>query len=501
MTAHAHLAVEVSLARPLADLRHAFGRTGSFLLDGAGAPPDKDDLARFALFGAEPFLTFRATRARTRGRRGGLRAHVVVEDARGRFEEDVDDALATLRALLVEHGAPPSTFLDRPLPLLAGAVGYVGYEVGQMLERLPCRARRSIGMPDIAFGFYRWILGTCARTGRAWLSVLGRGDTARDARADAEATRDDVLRRLRDVERLPRPATRAADARATSIDAVARLRARVDRDAYLARVGAAKRAIEDGDAFEICLTRALDAPFDADPWDLFAELRSRSPAPFAAILDLPEGAIVSSSPERFLRLDAARVAESRPIKGTRPRGATPEHDARLARDLAASPKDRAENAMIVDLVRNDLGKVCRWGSVEVPEAYAVEPYATVHQLVSTVRGELAPDRDAIDLLAACFPPGSMTGAPKIEAMSILEALEPDERGVYSGALGFVGFDGTMDTSVVIRAIVVKDGRAHVGVGGAIVADSDPADEHEETTHKATALAAALLRVGGAEAGA
>jgi anthranilate/para-aminobenzoate synthase component I len=238
----------------------------------------------------------------------------------------------------------------------------------------------------------------------------------------------------------------------------------------------------------------LEGTFSHDAWELFRELRRANPAPFAAWLDLPEGAIASSSPERFVRLDARRIAESRPIKGTRARGRTEKDDERIARELASSPKDRAENAMIVDLVRNDLGKVCRFGSVETPELYAVERYPTVHQLVSTVRGELAKGRDAVDLLSACFPPGSMTGAPKIEAMTILEGLEPVERGVYSGALGFIDASGTMDASVVIRSAVVRDGKVSVGIGGAVVADSDPAAEHAEALLKAKALAEAIANV-------
>jgi len=265
----------------------------------------------------------------------------------------------------------------------------------------------------------------------------------------------------------------------------------VSREEYLAKIVTARDHIDAGDAFEICLTHRIDAPFTGDPFALWQELRRTSPSPFAAFFDLPEGAVVSSSPERFLSVNSARIAESRPIKGTRPRGATPEDDARLAADLAGSPKDRAENAMIVDLVRNDLGKVCRFGTVEAPDLYAVEGYATVHQLVSTVRGELDEGRDGIDAIRACFPPGSMTGAPKIEAMTILERLEPTERGVYSGALGWLDFAGPLDLSVVIRTIIVKDGRAHLHVGGAIVTDSIEAAEHEETMHKARALLAAL----------
>jgi len=339
-------------------------------------------------------------------------------------------------------------------------------------------------MPDIALFFHDWVLGRCHETNETWLSIVGRADTPAAARASAEQTRHRLMAQLAIFE----PASRHL---AIPIPVPVLSSSHRPRGPYLLDILTAKHHIASGDAFEICLTHHLEAPFSGDPFTLWQDLRRRSPSPYAAFLDLPEGAVVSSSPERFLSLDASRVAESRPIKGTRPRGDTPEEDARLAADLATSSKDRAENAMIVDLVRNDLGRVCRFGSVEAPDLFAVERYATVHQLVSTVRGELAEGRDAVDLLRACFPPGSMTGAPKIEAMSILEQLEPTERGVYSGALGWFDFGGTLDLSVVIRTIVVKDGRAHLHVGGAIVTDSDPEAEHEETMHKAVAMLSAL----------
>jgi para-aminobenzoate synthetase component 1 len=387
------------------------------------------------------------------------------------------------------------------MPLLAGAVGYIGYETGQMLERLPCVARPHLAMPDIALFFHDWVLGHDRRTSRSFLSVLGRGVTEAAATREAERVRDRLLSVVASFEhrarfpsspppasvRLPAPGPASP---ATLLDS-ARAEALVSRDAYLANIAIAKEHILTGDAFEICLTHRLDAPFSGDPFALWQRLRRSSPSPFAAFVDLPEGAIVSSSPERFLSLSASRIVESRPIKGTRPRGASPAEDSRLAAELATSTKDRAENAMIVDLVRNDLGRVCRFGTVEAPELFAVESYATVHQLVSTVRGELDEGRDAVDVIRACFPPGSMTGAPKIEAMTLLEQLEPTERGAYAGALGWLDFSGPLDLSVVIRTIVVKDGRAHLHVGGAIVADSDAAAEHDETMHKARALLAAL----------
>ena len=492
---HAHLLEPLVLALPLDRYRDAFPTArGGFVLDGGDV----------AMLGAEPFLAFRAFRSERRLASGAFSARVVIEEQGATVRADVDDPFAILRALLREHAVDPAVFPDRPLPFLAGAVGYIGYEAGQMLERLPGLARPRLDMPDIAVSFHDWVLGTCRRTKLSYLSVLGRAPTTPLARAAAERTRDRVLAAIARFEAQAAPLAPPAaaigltsgDASSVSLLAAAHAEEHVPRDAYLAKVATAKRHILDGDAFEICLTHRIDAPFAGDPFALWQELRRASPSPFAAFLDLPEGAVVSSSPERFLSLDAAGVVESRPIKGTRPRGTSPADDARLAGELASSVKDRAENAMIVDLVRNDLGRVCRFGSVEAPELYAVESYATVHQLVSTVRGELDEGYDAVDVIRACFPPGSMTGAPKIEAMTILERLEPTERGVYSGALGWLDFSGPLDLSVVIRTIVVKGGRAYLHVGGAVVADSDPPTEHDETMHKARALLEALVALAG-----
>jgi para-aminobenzoate synthetase component 1 len=384
-----------------------------------------------------------------------------------RASRDDADPFAPLRAVLADERHRAIRFDARfPFPLRAGLVGYVGYEIGQALERLPRVPRPSLGLPDLAFGLHRWVIGT--RDGKSWLSTLD----------DAEP----VVARL----------TTTATAPASAIGGTVRVREWLTKGGYTERVAAARSHILEGDAFEICLTTAFDAPFDRTrAWLLFRALRARSPAPFAAFLDLEEGTLVSSSPERFLRLDAERRAETRPIKGTRPRGATPAEDARLREELRTSEKDRAENAMIVDLSRNDLGRVCTVGSVTAPELYAVESYATVHQLVSTVRGTLAPHQDAIDLLRACFPPGSMTGAPKIEAMRILEHLEPVERGPYAGALGWIDLGGTMDLSVLIRAAVLTKGIARFNAGGAVTADSDPESEHAEMMQKTRALRDAI----------
>jgi len=489
-----HVATPLGITRSLDALRSVFPpRRGGFLLDGG----------EHALFGAEPWLSFRARRTRERSALGRLCAEVSVEAHGSRVRTSVADPFVMLGELLREHAVDPSTYAAAPLPLRAGAVGYVGYEAGQMLERLPADLRTGEGLPDIALFFHDWVIARSRTTGATWLSVLGRGDTEDEARAESERTRVRIAGLAREAfagdirERASDGASGSDLASDAALLAAAGAVETVARDAYLAKVRTAKEHIAAGDAFEICLTHRIDAPFDGDAFALFQELRRANGAPYAAFLDLPEAAIVSSSPERFLALGPDRIAESRPIKGTRRRAANREEDERLAADLRASTKDRAENAMIVDLVRNDLGRVCRYGSVVVPDLYAVESYATVHQLVSTVRGELAPGREGVDLLRACFPPGSMTGAPKIEAMTILERLEPTERGVYAGALGWFDFAGTLDLSVVIRTIVVIAGRAYLHVGGAVVSDSDPADEHDESLVKARALLAALAR---AEAG-
>src|SRR5207247_1975842 len=247
-----------------------------------------------------------------------------------------------------------------------------------------------------------------------------------------------------------------------------------------------------GDIFQANLSQRLQAPLVGTPLDLYRRLRNRNPAPFSAYLDFGDLVVASSSPERFLRVHPGGAVETRPIKGTRPRGLSPEHDAALARALVESDKDRAENVMIVDLLRNDLSRVCRAGTVRVPELFAVEHYATVHHLVSTVVGELAPEHDAVDLLRAAFPGGSITGAPKVRAMQIIAELEPTQRAAYCGAIGYLSLSGAVDTSIVIRTCLVLGSDVYFQVGGGIVADSDPEQEYRETLDKARGLIAALV---------
>jgi para-aminobenzoate synthetase len=258
------------------------------------------------------------------------------------------------------------------------------------------------------------------------------------------------------------------------------------RDQYLEDIETCLQHLRNGDSYELCLTNQLNLDLEIDPLDLYLRLRRANPAPFSAYLRLGDLTVLSSSPERFLRVSRDGEAEARPIKGTSRRGATPEEDARLAAALAADEKNRAENLMIVDLLRNDLGQICAIGSVEAPEMMAVESYETVHQLVSSVRGRLRSGASAADAVRSCFPPGSMTGAPKKRATEILDALEGAPRGVYSGAIGWLGLGGGADLSVAIRTIALAGGRATVGAGGAIVLDSDLEREYEEMLLKAAA---------------
>ncbi len=434
-------------------------------------------LGRWSFVACDPFLTYR-----TKG------ARIEIWRAAGR-EVREGDPFYSLRDLLSECQ------VDRPAgapPLIAGALGYFAYDLGRFVERVPETAVDDVPVADCHLGFYGAVAAIDHVEDRAWVSAIGAPETDPDsAQRLAERRAGELAERLADaqpeapIETLPQ-----------TMDAFP-ISSNFTHDEYIAALKRVKEYIAAGDIYQANLTQRLSAQMARTPWSLYRRLTAANPAPFAAYFETPDCAVVSCSPERFLQVRSGEV-ETRPIKGTRPRGATPEEDARLAEELRNSTKDRAENVMIVDLERNDLGRVCDYGSVHVPELFALESYATVHHLVSTVRGRLHTGKTALDCLRASFPGGSITGAPKVRSMEIIEELEPTRRGIYTGAIGYLCFSGDMDVNIVIRTLVVKDGTAYFQVGGGIVADSDPEAEYQETLDKARALARGLAAEVGTE---
>jgi para-aminobenzoate synthetase len=366
---------------------------------------------------------------------------------------------------------------ELPFDFDCGFAGYLGYEL--KAECGGARAHRS-ELPDAAFVFADRMIAFDHRLGHTHLLCLS--DRRRRAEADAwiAATASRLASLAAVGEREPPAPPSPSECR------LARGHRR-----YLEDIADCREQLLEGESYEVCLTNSAESEVDAEPLAIFRRLRRVNPAPFSAYLRFGPLAVLSSSPERFLKLDRERRVEAGPIKGTSRRGATPEEDARLARQLREDEKSRAENLMIADLLRNDLGAVCEVGSVEVPALMEVETYETVHQLVSTVQGRLRRDLAATDCLRACFPPGSMTGAPKLRTMEILDRLEGRARGVYSGAIGYLGCGGGCDLSVAIRTIVIEAGSATIGAGGAIVMQSDAEAEFEEMLLKARAPLAAI----------
>jgi len=389
---------------------------------------------------------------------------------------------------LAKHAVEPPPEL--PPGLIGGFVGYLGYEL-----KADCGApnvHRS-DVPDAVMMLANRLVAVDHLGHRTHLVTLCRGDEAgaerwldeaegvvRAALADPPSppSPDDPIGELADGERVEHVSFQCGRG----------------REQYLADIARCQAEMIAGESYEICLTDQISTDASPDPWELYRHLRRSNPAPFAAYLRLGEVAVVSSSPERFLSVDRERRVEARPIKGTTKRSPNSVEDAALKADLTSDEKTYAEHLMIVDLLRNDLGRVCEVGSVAVPELMIVEDYATVHQLISTVSGVLAADRTAVECARACFPGGSMTGAPKLRTMEIIDDIEDQARGVYSGAIGYFGADGSMDLSIVIRTIVMRPGRTTIGAGGAIVMQSDPEEEFDEILLKARAPMAAIARV-------
>lgn len=441
----------------------------NLLLSGGDHP-----LSRFSFIGLDPFLVLTA-----KGR--NLSVERLPDGRRREFDGDPFECLrAVLDRFKLQRLRQGS---DDP-PFMAGGIGYLAYELGRHLEKIPASALDDLDLPEMYFAFYRALLCHDRTTNNYTLYWLdpARPDSAVGTAGSPEAL-GGRLRALLGSSAPPgsfRPNSRTPA-----------FHSNFTRTDYLEAIRRALEYIRAGDIYQVNLSQRFRTSYDGDPWGLFLRLYEINPAPFFAYLAPGPFQVLSSSPERFLFVLDDRV-ETRPIKGTLPRGSTPQADAELGRELLASEKNRAELAMITDLLRNDLGRVCAFGSVVVEEEARLEAYTNVFHLVSVVSGRLAPGRDRIDLLRATFPGGSITGCPKIRAMEIIDELEPTVRSVYTGSIGYLGFDGSMDLNIAIRTLIHKGADLFYQAGGGIVFDSVPDLEYEETLHKAASIRKAIL---------
>ena len=348
------------------------------------------------------------------------------------------------------------------LPFQGGALGLFGYDLGRRFEPLPAIAEADLNTPDMAVGIYDWALIADHHLHSLTLIAL-----------------NDLQARLAWLEKWPERA-------ALPFSLTSSWQSNLSYDDYAKRFHAVQAYIQAGDCYQVNFAQRFQASYQGDEWQAFCTLNHANRAPFSAFLRLPDSAILSLSPERFLALDQG-VIETRPIKGTRPRMDDPAADRQQAEQLAASEKDRAENLMIVDLLRNDIGRVALPGSVSVPELFIVEPFPAVHHLVSTIRATLPNTLHATDLLRACFPGGSITGAPKIRAMQIIDELEPQRRNAWCGSIGYLSLCGRMDTSIAIRTLIAEAQQLYCSAGGGLVADSELDAEYQETFHKVSRI--------------
>jgi para-aminobenzoate synthetase component 1 len=455
------------------------GKPYSFFLD-SGMDPRR--LGRFSFLGHEPFLVMSG-----RGSEITLITGQEREVQRGNPFDTIGRLLEPYR---LDH-------CPAPVPFLGGAVGYFSYDLCHFTERLPSTALDDLRLPESCLAFYDTVLAFDHLEKKAFIVATGfpeleEGQRLRRARMRLEQTKDWLHAASATQETSPSGSTTLGDSELESQheSQAITLKSNFTPEEYMRAVNRVREYIAAGDVFQVNLSQRFEADLRISPFELYKRLRAVNPAPFSGYLNFPEVTIVSASPERFLKVQGDLV-ETRPIKGTRPRGRDSVEDERLADELTHSAKDRAENLMIVDLERNDLGRVCRYGTVKVTELAILETFPTVFHLTSTVTGNLRRGKSNIDLLKATFPGGSITGAPKVRAMEIIDEIEPTRRSVYTGSIGYLSFNEDMDIDIVIRTFLIKEGRAHFQVGGGIIYDSDPEAEYVETLDKARALIRAL----------
>lgn len=373
--------------------------------------------------------------------------------------------------MLVKQQLLPAMPVIKELPFIGGAIGYFGYDLARRLEKLPSVSEDAEKIAEMAVGIYPWAVVVDHRKRRSHLVGL----------FDNDSSLETLLERF---SRLPELCDM------TDFHVTGPIESNMDKARYAYAIDRIKHYLKEGDCYQVNLAQRFSAPCHGNPWHAYVKLRELNAAPFSCYMNTSEVQILSSSPERFLKVREGLV-ETKPIKGTRPRKAGAIEDRDQVSELANSKKDRAENVMIVDLLRNDISKTCKKGSVKVPKLFDIESYATVHHLVSTVIGVLDAGRHSLDLLRSCFPGGSITGAPKIRAMEVIEELEPHRRGVYCGSIGYIGYDGNMDTNIAIRTLVHSAGTIRFWAGGGIVNDSVMEDEYQECFDKAAAMLALL----------
>jgi anthranilate synthase component I len=437
--------------------------------------------ARYSFLGTDPLMVLSAKNGRITLRRGSAKVERLPDG----------DPLEALRGLLREFQPVAVPGLPR---FQGGAVGFLAYDMVRHMERLPRSTRDDLALPDTVFLFSDTLLVFDNLRHRLLVIANARVDKHDAASLDAAYDRAAVqigmaIAKLSRPVRAPAPLTLTAPAPLVALGEEG-FTTTMDEGTFSDAVRQAKEFIAAGDAYQVVVSRRLDCTLDADPFTVYRALRTINPSPYLFYLRLGKTTIVGSSPEVLVRVEGDRV-EERPIAGTRPRGGTEAQDQAIEREMQDDPKERAEHVMLVDLGRNDVGRVSELGSVKVTEFMGVERYSHVMHLVSHVVGKLQAGSDALDVLRACFPAGTVTGAPKIRAMEIIDGIEPTQRGPYAGAVGYVSYSGNLDSCITIRTIVCQGSRASIQVGAGIVADSDPKSEWLETSSKARGLVLAL----------
>ncbi len=433
---------------------------------------DPQGLGRYSFIGIDPFLVMNSR---------GNQAKFIKQGKQENKEGNPFDFLGNL----LETYRLDST--RSPIPFCGGAVGYFSYDLCHFIERLPTTAIDDLKLPESYFGFYDTVVAFDNLENKTYITSTGFPELDESKRLKRAKLRLEEMK-----GRLSSPSLHTSEANSENNNKIteAVLKSNFTPEGYMEAVDRVKEYIAAGDVFQVNISQRFETELSITPYELYRRLRQINPAPFASYLNFDDITVVSASPERFLRVDGDWV-ETRPIKGTRPRGKDATEDAMLAQELLDSIKDRAENVMIVDLERNDLGRVCQYGTVKVTELAILETFPTVFHLTSTVIGKLRPDKNRVDLLKASFPGGSITGAPKVRAMEIIDELEPTRRSVYTGAIGYVGFGSSLDLNIVIRTFIIKGNKAYFQVGGGIIYDSNAEAEYQETLDKAKALIQAL----------